>query len=161
MSDTPTVIPVPGGSARLRDPDELTVRHTRAYQSILQAFGMDRFLQLVNSRTVAEAAESGRSDEDTYFAAVAELHLDFRESDLLSRMTDAVIFKWVKEIKAAGVRTPATVDEVQDLPEGVYAALAQATGRRDVDHMQATQGGDGFGVGSAGDQDSPTGASSA
>jgi len=160
LSDSPSLIPIPGGMARLREPDELTTRHDRGYQDILLAFGFDRYRQLVDSKTALDAADTGRNDEETFAAAVAELQLDYREAALLSRMTDALIYKWVKEIKAPGVRTPGSVDEVQDLPKAVYAALANAAGKRQAE-TEADDQSSGFAVGSAGDPESPSGASSA
>lgn len=147
-----STIDVPGGTATLRHPDDMTARHRRPLQVITATLGVARFREII-------AAQAETFDE-----AIVEIGLTENEHALLFRMTDATIYALLAGWTLPAP-LPADVDEVQDIPAPVYDRLAVETAKVMSAFLAASGvAGDGtpidrFGVDSVEDPASPTGAS--
>lgn len=141
-----TVVDIPGGTATLRDPAQLTVRQRRPLQVLVASFGQKRFEQVVT-------AQGDEDDPD----ALENLHLTESEWDAMFKMTDATIWSLLGAWTRDGVEQPlpATVEAVGDLPGEVYDALTTATAKVQAAHMAATA----FGPDGMEEPNSPTGPS--
>jgi len=159
MSDTPIVVPIPGGSAKLRNPSDLPERYRRPLKIITTALGGERLQQIMDA---AEGPEESVND-------VAEkIGLDEREIELLLRMTDASIYALL-DSWTLPLPIPTSVAAVQDMPGPVYDALSEQTAKHAAALMtgpgtEVTPAGDvvdTFTVDAIEDPASPTGASAA
>ena len=135
MSDSPNVIPLPGGHrGRLRDLGDVTERAVRPIKEAMMVIGVDRFQDAVGGASLTP-------DQAEAF---------WRLQDLLIL---AVLESWSLERPV-----PVTVLELQDLPKSVYRALE----KKIVPYAMPLLGSeDDFTLAGAGDPDSPTGPSAA
>lgn len=161
MSDIPTLVQLPGGVARLRDPKDLTVRHTRPYQTILMAIGPENLARIIGSTAAKTAAESGENGTEQFVAMMSELQLDYRMAELITQMNDAVIWKWLESWTLKRPLPNSMLDVPAMLTEELYQALNLACSKREAEHRAAT-GEDPYSPNAAtiDNHDSPSGASS-
>jgi hypothetical protein len=136
MSDTPNIIPIPGGRARLRDPGTLPERYRRPLKSLATLLG-DK---------LEEVARSAQGPDDSVARVAADVGLSETDVDRLMRLTDAVIYALL-ESWTLTIPVPTTLDAVQDMPGDVYDALATGTAK----HAAALLSGAGTDVTPAGE----------
>jgi len=105
-------VPVPGGSADLREQNEIKVRHRRLVESAS-----------VGAATALAKLPSDQAELEA--ATLAELDLTEAEADNLFRLQDATIVAALDSWTLPGP-TP-TLATVGDLDPEVYDALAEAT----------------------------------
>ncbi|MHB1472409.1 MAG: hypothetical protein ACYCV4_02080 [Dermatophilaceae bacterium] len=139
----PTIVSIPGGTATLADPDEMTVRRRRPIQVL--AASMDRLSEITANAPGVDEAQR-----------IASLHLTEAEIDQMSRLQDAVVLAfllgWTLDLPL-----PETLEDVGDMPVGVYDALSEHTAKLGA-RLAADET---FSPAGAGDPESPTGASDA
>lgn len=101
-------VQIPGGTATLREPSEMTERQRRSVRNVmfdaLGALGIDSITPGIDPESI---------------------HVDAGAGDVLFRLRDAAIaaslVSWTLDVPLP------TVDQIQDLPGDVYDALASAT----------------------------------
>ena len=116
MSDTPTLVPIPGGSARLRPGVNLPERYRRPIKALVTQIGESRMRQIVTANS------------DSTEGLTVEIALTEHEANVLMRITDAVIYALV-ESWTLDLPLPDSPAAVQDLPGHIYDALAQGTAK--------------------------------
>lgn len=148
-----TSVDLPGGyTAVLRDPAVRTIRQKRPLQMIYTQLGTERLTEITKIR--ASVDEEQDEDGSAVTSAMHALGLTETEWDLMFRSTDAVIYSLLSAWDLPQP-LPRTLDEITDMPEPVYNALASACAKVEADFVLK----DGFDVGSVEHPESPTGAS--
>jgi hypothetical protein len=148
----PTTVDIPGGTATLRDPDKLAVRHRRPMQVLVGVLGPARM------REVAHAIQAGGVD------GLHSLGLSEHEMETVLRLTDATVFALL-ESWTVDAPLPRSMDDVGDMDARVYDVLTAVCGRINADFIASQPVGDDgqpvdvFGPDGVEDPDSPTGAS--
>jgi hypothetical protein len=123
-------VTIPGGTAELLTPEEMTPRLQRVTQVI--ALQASPLMKKLNSAGTLKMPDG--TVKDNPGAAVENLpdvELTEREAHLFFSITDASIYAHLKSwtlVDAAGepLARPATIDAVQDIPSPVYDALSAA-----------------------------------
>jgi hypothetical protein len=151
-----TTVEIPGGTATLRAPEDLTARHTRPLKSVMLALGPERFAEAASSDAV-KAAQAAGNNPAAGMALIAELDLTEDEASLLEKVNDAIVWKWLANWTIPRP-LPTSIDEILDWPDTLRDALVEATAPVEAAH-QAAEANDRFGVAAVEDPQSPTGAS--
>lgn len=121
-------IDIPGGTAEILTPDEMTPRRNRAVQVIaLQAGPVLKKMQSAGSLTLPD----GTVKENPDAADLPDVELTESEAAMFFKITDATIYanlkSWTLTLPDGTPRPrPETVDAVQDIPQDVYDALSAA-----------------------------------
>lgn len=114
----PTTVPIPGGTAELRGPRELKVRHRRLVEAAAIA-ASDAWSKM------GPAPTSGVTPDPEAPVALQSLGLSREEAELLMEMQDAAI---VACLASWTLPEPLpTMDTVGDMDPEVYDALSEAT----------------------------------
>jgi hypothetical protein len=156
-----TTVTIPGGTATLRDPGKLKVKHRRRMTVLTQEFGMARFMEIM---TIGSAAQSINGGVLEMAEVMDSMHLTPRESELMQLMNEAAVWQLLDSWTLPDP-LPATADDVGEMDQGVYDVLMAECGRLQAEHMAATgtgpdgQPADPFSVAMVEDLTSPTGAS--
>lgn len=131
---------IPGGTATLREPEQLKVKHRRPIQILVGSLGQARAEEL--QRTIAEGG----------IRALDTLGLTEHEYELIFRMNEATLFAFL-ESWTIDDPLPLSADDVGDMRGDVYDALMiEAAKVRTVPD-------DRFTLAAVEDLSSPTGAS--
>lgn len=152
-----TIVEIPGGTAVLRDPSEVTARHSRPYRKIVLSLGLGRFAEIIEADTVRAVMSADIENDAAAIAKLSdEMNLTEDEAEKLERLSDALIVKWLASWSLPQP-IPTTIDEVLDMPDKLRDALAGHIGKAEAANMEEESR---FNVGPAvEDPDSPTGAS--
>jgi hypothetical protein len=146
------IIEVPGGTAEIYDPDELTPRRQRPVEELSLQLGT--LLQRIQAaRKVTGSAES--DDDEALGLTGPDVEINERQAAQLATFADIVTFMWLKSWTVE-LPFPENADSLLDLPGGLYKALQKEAGR-----MQNLDASSRFELGddTVNDTDSPTGAS--
>jgi hypothetical protein len=127
-------IEIPGGTAEIRDADELTPRHRRATEVIMfQAPTLVDKLARASSVLLPDGKTvDGGGDGEV-------LELDGKEASLFLQLRDATIFAHLKSWNI-NEPLPTTVDDTLDIPTPVYDALYAAISATAVANQDSAAG---------------------
>jgi hypothetical protein len=145
-------IEIPGGTAEMYDPGELTPRRMRPVQELALQLG-NLLQRLAAARNITGSGEA--TDGDALGLTGPDVEIDARQAKLLATFADLVTFMWFKSW-SLDQPLPASADELLDLPGAVYDALTHEAAK-----LQAAPEDGRFELGdaTAHDPESPTGAS--
>lgn len=118
------VVPIPGGTALLREPAELRIRDRRKIEAtsveLLQVLG-----------PAAEKMGDGFDPASMEIGEMAQLGINGSSIEQIGRMQDvtiiAYLMDWDLKDEEDAKRALPTLDTIGDLEAGVYDALAEAT----------------------------------
>ncbi|GGH93742.1 hypothetical protein ACFFGR_09165 [Arthrobacter liuii] len=116
-------VTIPGGTAEILTPDELTPRRQRAVQVVaLQAAPLIKKMQSAGTLNLPDGSVKPNPDAT---AGMPDVNLTEDEANLFFRIQDASIYTHLKSW-TLDIPRPETIDAVQDIPSPVYDALSTA-----------------------------------
>ena len=123
-------VQIPGGTAELLTPEEMTPRRQRVTQVIaLRASPLMK--KLNNAGTLKLPDGTVKDNPDAAVQNLPDVELTESEANLFFSITDASIYAHLKSWTLTGpdgepLARPETIDAVQDMPSPVYDALSAA-----------------------------------
>lgn len=124
-------VEIPGGTAELLSPEELTPRRQRAVQVIALQSG-SLIKKMEGAKTLRLPDGTVKESTEATAADLPEVELTEREAELLFKIQDASIYahlqSWTLDIPR-----PETVDAVQDIPGPVYDALSEELTKQEAE----------------------------
>ncbi|QAY16126.1 hypothetical protein SEA_SONALI_13 [Arthrobacter phage Sonali] len=122
-------VEIPGGTAELLEPEELTPRRQRAVQVIaLQSGPLMKKMEAAGSMKLPDGTV--KESKDATLDDLPEVELTEREATLFFKIQDATIYAHLQSW-TLDIARPQTIDEVQDIPGPVYDALSEAINQRE------------------------------
>lgn len=117
-------VTIPGGTAELLTPEEMTPRRQRVTQVIaLQASPLMK--KLNSAGTLKMPDGTVKDNPEAAVENLPDVELTEREANLFFSITDASIYAHLKSW-TLDIPRPETIDAVQDMPSPVYDALSAA-----------------------------------